>query len=333
MEKESKLILGFSSSLLQAISDTILKKQQVLIYLNRVGLARKMQCQKCSWQANCKNCSYFYILLSKPNKHLRCRLCNKITDPIFKCPVCGHSVIAKEIGTERIMYDLEYLFPQNNIVRLDSYVKKDFTSTLNDIQSNKVDIIVGTQIISKGHDFSNIALVGIIDIDAALHARDWYALENCVQLIYQVSGRAGRNMLGKVMIQTRNSDHTLLRELMYKDYNYVAEKLLERRKSLDLRPFMYLAYVYSIHSSNKKSIEKINDLYYLLKELDIKDQCIISMPQPCIIKKVAKKYNYYMSIKTRIPMLIQRLLSRADVYNVFKWQIHFSCDVDPLGLK
>ena len=326
---------GISKFLKENITNTLSKKQQILLYIGRRGFSHALTCLECRWISKCKICESF-MTYHKNQKLLKCHHCgNKqsISTNPGKCEKC--SLIPVGFGTQRIEDKIKELFPDARVGRIDSdaisSVKKlrDF---INRAKNNEVDILIGTQMIVKGHDFPNVSLVGIIDIDSGLFNLDFRGLERTAQLITQVAGRSGRkNEGGHVIIQTRTPKHPLLDILLSKGYEDFAMKNLNDRKKANLPPYTHLCLV---RMSSSKKITAFN----FLDEI----KCLFSEQKSIFFlgpadAPIPKKNNMYVhqlivgsknrTVLRKITQEIRQYITKKKPYNI-KWSI----DVDPIDL-
>ncbi len=233
-----------SGRLFQALRENIQNKEQSIIFLNRRGFANCMVCQDCGNTVQCDQC-HISLTLHKGKNELRCHYCGYSSRSDIVCPHCrSNNMIGVGFGTERIEHELTNLFPEARIARLDrdtSSTRKHFMKTLSSMRNGEIDILLGTQMVAKGHHFPNVTLVGVIWADAGLGMPDFRAGERTFQLVSQVTGRAGRGeKAGRVIIQTHQPDHysiALAREHMYKE---LFESEIKLRKSLGFPPYSRL---------------------------------------------------------------------------------------------
>ncbi|MBF1987161.1 primosomal protein N', partial [Enterobacter asburiae] len=220
---------GISQPLIEQIKNTLARKEQVLIFLNRRGYAPVLVCESCGWQANCPHCDAHFTLHTQPYSYLHCHHCGTVHRLPDHCPECQQkSLKTLGAGTAKVEEHLQELFPDHDVIRVD----RDSTSRVGSwqkiydrIQQNKPSILLGTQMLAKGHHFPHVTLVAILDIDAGLLSVDIRAPERTAQLIVQVAGRAGRGEhKGHVYLQTLRPDHPLLTTLIEKDYRAVAKQ-------------------------------------------------------------------------------------------------------------
>ncbi len=227
------------------IGQHLAQDSQVLIFINRRGYAPVLICPKCGWIAECSRCDARLTVHRQPS-YLQCHYCGITRAVDTNCPQCQHTKLTNlGIGTERLADNIKALFPEVEVVRIDrdtTRKKNDFHELLARIQQEPRLILVGTQMIAKGHHFPNVTLVVIANADQSLLSVDFRAEENLAQLVMQVAGRAGREEKpGKVYIQTYNPDHPLLLKLIRDGYHQFALDVLAERKIAKLPPFSYFA--------------------------------------------------------------------------------------------
>lgn len=236
---------GFSDPLMGAIKHTLDRGEQVLVFINRRGFAPVLLCHDCGWQAHCRRCDARPTLHRAPVR-LHCHHCGSESAPPLQCPDCGSTDLRPVgLGTERVDDFLSRQFPKTPLFRVDrdSTRRKDaLTRLYHDIHAAGPALLVGTQMLAKGHHFPKVTLVVLLDIDGGLFGADFRAPEHIAQLIVQVAGRAGRaEKPGLVLLQTHQPDHPLLRELITGGYAAFADRALGERQDLGLPPSGYLA--------------------------------------------------------------------------------------------
>ena len=234
---------GLSEPLLKALAERLQRGEQSLIFINRRGYAPVLMCGACGWLSGCSNCAGKLVLHLK-DRRLRCHHCGHQERVPHACPSCGNTDLQPVgIGTQRVESALQEHFPKACILRVDrdsTRNKGTWQAMRQQIQDDKVDILVGTQMLAKGHDFPNLTLVGVLNPDSALYSSDFRASEKLFAQLVQVAGRAGRaGKLGEVLIQTAFPDHPLFRALREHDYDTWAKTLLAERQSAGFPPFMY----------------------------------------------------------------------------------------------
>jgi len=236
---------GFSPELVVAVRQCLVRGEQALLFRNRRGYAPVLTCRACGWHAACERCDR-PLTWHRIDERLRCHHCGAEQRVPEQCPQCLHTTLAPlGLGTERMEQVLTALFPGTTIVRIDRETtrRKDAVEDLlNLLAPDQPGILVGTQMLAKGHDLPNLTLVGLVGVDEGLFSVDFRASERLCQLIVQVAGRAGRaHKPGTVWLQTHHPEHPLLRDLLKHGYAHVARTLLEERREAGLPPFAHLA--------------------------------------------------------------------------------------------
>ncbi len=234
---------GISEPLLKALAERLQRGEQSLIFINRRGYAPVLMCTACGWLSGCSNCAGKLVLHLNERK-LRCHHCGHQERVPHACPSCGNADLQPVgIGTQRVESALQEYFPQARILRVDrdsTRNKGTWNAMRQQIQDDAVDILVGTQMLAKGHDFPNLTLVGVLNPDGALYSADFRASEKLFAQLAQVAGRAGRaDKPGEVLIQTAFPDHPLFRALREHHYDSWAQTLLAERLSAGFPPFVY----------------------------------------------------------------------------------------------
>lgn len=240
-KKNQSMQSHFSGLLLKNIQDTLSRGEQVILFQNRRGYTPMWSCEVCAWTPRCKNCDVS-LTYHKQTNSLKCHYCSHITPPVGSCAACGSNRLKMVgFGTEKIEDELSLLLPNTVIQRLDldsTRSKNAYESILNDFENRQIHILVGTQMITKGLDFDNVGLVGVLDADMLLNRPDYRAFERAFQLIVQVAGRAGRkHKKGRVIIQTSNPDHWVLERVKEHDYKGFYETEVQERQSFFYPPY------------------------------------------------------------------------------------------------
>lgn len=257
-QRQRALYEGLSVPLLDAIAARLARGEQSLLFLNRRGYAPVLACDSCGWLSGCPRCSA-YLVLHRPERRLRCHHCGLEAPVPHHCPDCGNVDIAPlGRGTQRIEEALAARFPQARVARIDADStrrKGSAQAMFDEVHAGEVDILVGTQMVAKGHDFQRVTLVGIVHPDAAMFSHDFRAAEHLFASLMQVSGRAGRaGLAGEVLIQTRYPDAPALQALVRHDYDgFAASQLRERRQS-GLPPFAYQVLLTAEHAELDRSL-------------------------------------------------------------------------------
>ena len=238
-------IEGLGAPLLAAIEARLARGEQSLIFINRRGFSPSLLCAACGWQAGCPRCSA-RLVVHRNDRELRCHHCAHVERLPRACPECGNvDLMPRGHGTQRLEDALAARFPEARIVRIDrdsTQRKGAFAAMRESVHAGDVDILVGTQMLAKGHDFPRLTLVGVLGADNALYSADFRATERLAALLFQVAGRAGRALLpGEVIVQTDFPAHPLYRALAEHDYERLAATLLAERRVTGLPPFGHLA--------------------------------------------------------------------------------------------
>lgn len=236
---------GLTPQLKQAITKRLERGEQSLLFINRRGYAPVLHCSACQWLADCHRCSA-KVVLHLRQRLLRCHHCGDEQPVPLQCPSCGNPDL-RPVGqaTQRVEETLQQLFPQARVARVDRDTiqgKDALTELLSAVHAGKIDILIGTQMLAKGHDFANLTLVGVLDTDSALYSPDYRASERLFAQLMQVSGRAGRgDKPGEVLIQTAFPQHPLFGALQQQNYAEFANSLLQERITLQFPPAAYIA--------------------------------------------------------------------------------------------
>jgi len=246
----------FTGQLFRLTTEALKRKEQVILFQNRRGFSLRLQCDLCDWNPLCHQCDVTLVYHKKDHK-LKCHYCGYAAELPSKCPSCeSTSIKMRGFGTEKIEDEMPVLFPEARVARMDldtTRSKQSYRDIISDFENRKVDILIGTQMVSKGLDFDNVSLVGIMNADNMLGFPDFRAHERAYQLMSQVSGRSGRSQVkGKVVIQTYNPNHPVIRQVVDHDYRsmYVAQ-VTERRK-FNYPPFTRLIQLTVMHREQKE---------------------------------------------------------------------------------
>lgn len=246
--RRAQLDQGWSPQLLEALETTLQAGQQALVFLNRRGYAPVLHCGSCGWLSQCPHCSAYAVLHKGYKHYMQCHHCGDQSPVAKHCPDCGY-VDLKPIGqgTQRVEEFLTERFPQARILRIDADATRRKGSAerlFAQVHAGEVDILIGTQMVSKGHDFSRLALVGVLNADTMLFAQDFRAPERLFAQLMQVAGRAGRHHEGaQVLVQTDYPDQTVYQALLKHDYAVFAQHELAQRQSVGLPPYVHLALI------------------------------------------------------------------------------------------
>lgn len=289
-----------SKPLLQAIKDSLRNKTQTLLFLNRRGTARLVLCQNCGWQATCPKCD-LPLTYHADFHSLRCHTCGFASSTPASCPKCQSTdILFKSIGTKTIAQEINRLFPKAKVQRFDSdNIKSERLEELYEqLKSNKIDIIIGTQMLAKGLDLPSLSVVGVVIADTSLYFPDYTAEERTYQLLTQVIGRVGRgHQAATVVIQTYNPTNPTIQDSVSKNYNdFYARQLAEREQFL-FPPFCHVLKL-SISRASRTNAQKAADT--LKTTLSQSNQPVeIQGPAPAFNEKAGGKYKWQLIIKAK----------------------------------
>ena len=334
-----ELYEGLSKELLEATRSELSKGNQVLIFLNRRGYAPSMICKVCGWVSNCERCDALMTVHKNPLK-LHCHHCEAQKSYPNKCPSCNsNDFLTYGFGTERIEEFLQNHFPDVATLRIDSdstRKKETLNEYFHEVRKGKPMILLGTQLLAKGHHFPDVTLVGIIDADSGLFSADFRGSERVAQLMTQVSGRAGRDKKpGRVILQSYCPDHPQIEEIITGSYNGFAKKLLEERKASKIPPFTFQA---KIFAESPKSLVSRDFILNLLNKTKIDEKIRANVrivgPLPSIMEKKSGVYRWELSIfsknRSNLHKYLDTMQSRLYDPKLSK-QVRWSIDVDPLS--
>lgn len=330
---------GISQQLIHEVKKRLEKKEQVLIFLNRRGYAPVLICESCGWQAKCPHCDANFTVHRQPYQHLHCHHCGTIHRMPEHCPQCQHSELKPiGLGTAKVEENLQELFPNFDVIRVD----RDSTSRVgswqkiyNKIQKSEPIILLGTQMLAKGHHFPYVTLVAILDIDSGLLSVDFRATERTAQLIIQVAGRAGRGeKKGEVYLQTLRPDHPLLNTLLESGYYSFAKQTLKERKAAWMPPYRYAALLRCESKDQELNQSLLQEHAQALRQTS-ENSIDIWGPIPAPMERKAGRYQAHM-------VLLSKDRARMHFYIRQWWQtvwhnkphgMKLSLDIDPQELS
>jgi len=330
---KQKLQHGLSPRLLEAIDRHLQNNGQALLFLNRRGYSPLLMCHECGWTTSCRRCDA-HMTYHKSKQLLRCHHCGAEAPAPQSCADCGSTeLISPGAGTERIEQHLQSLYPDTYIERIDRDTtrrKGSLNDKLEQARSGNARMLVGTQMLAKGHDFPNVTLVGVLDTDQGLYSGDFRAAEHLAQLITQVAGRAGRaEKPGEVLIQTHHPDHPLLQTLLHQGYDGFAQSALTEREQAGFPPYRHLALLRCEAIKPEAGNAFMQSARELLGENSTID---IFGPLPAPMEKRAGRYRLQLVVQsTQRKALHQALqpwvqsLSKLKTGNKVRW----SLDIDP----
>ncbi len=338
-ERREKTIKGdFSALLVEKIAAALDRNEQAIIFQNRRGYSHYVSCEECGWIPKCHSCAVSLTFHMHYNQ-LRCHYCGHHEALPVTCPACGSSKLRTVgFGTEKLEEDLKILFPEARIQRMDldtTRRKYSYQKIINDFEERNIDLLVGTQMVSKGLDFDHVTLVGVFDVDRMMHFPDFRAFERTYQLVVQVSGRAGRkDKAGEVVIQTSNVKQPLLHYISYLHYEPFFDREIEERYKYKYPPFYRLIRITIKHKQKERAEQAAKALYDRVRQL-IHPDLVLGPHEPMISKL---RNLYLMEIMIKIPRgrmnlttFKQKLLLAANVTRQHKdnKQARIVFDVDP----
>ncbi|WP_224788926.1 primosomal protein N' [Pandoraea terrae] len=332
---------GLSQPLLAAMRDRLARGEQSLLFLNRRGYAPVLSCDACGWISDCRRCSA-HMVLHKPERRLRCHHCGAESRIPHACPDCGNTDLAPlGRGTQRIEEALSEHFPEARLSRIDadSTRRKGSAQALfQQVHAGEVDILIGTQMVAKGHDFRNVTLVGVVNPDAALFSHDFRAAERLFAQLMQVAGRAGRAARadgpGDVLIQTRYASHPLFAALMRHDYEGFARQQLEERQQALLPPFTHQALLRAEARQLAQAMEFLKTARALAATPELADERIsLWDPVPMSMVRIAGTERAQLVVESPSRGALQSFLTHwiAEL-RALRAPVRWHLEVDPLEI-
>ena len=334
--KHQRIQNGLSEPLLKRMQEHLEKGNQVLLFLNRRGFAPVLLCHECGWIDECHHCEKPYTY-HQHQRVLRCHHCGAQKTVPMQCGHCGSThLVTTGLGTEQLEETLKARFPQYNIARIDrdsTARKGKLEGYLEDIQQGKSQILIGTQMLAKGHHFPNVTLVALVNVDNALFSLDFRAEERLAQLYVQVAGRSGRaEKQGEVVLQTHYPDHPLLTTLLEKGYQAFAEETLKLRHNMGLPPFSFQALFKAQCRHSEEAENALSQLASFFYEQKIEGLQVLG-PIPAPFSKKAGQYRWQLLLQHTSRKQLQSALSRYSPELIKSSQVRLILDVDPLDLS
>ncbi|RYY04828.1 MAG: primosomal protein N' [Gammaproteobacteria bacterium] len=328
---------GFSQETKIAIGAEIAAGNQVLVFLNRRGYAPTLECHDCGWLANCPHCDLRMTVHQTP-RHLHCHHCGHQRALPRQCPSCKSSKLQPlGQGTERSEIALREWFPNTPVIRVDrdsTRAKNAMDKILSEVHQGEPCILIGTQMLAKGHHFADVTLVVIIDADAGLFSTDFRGPERMGQLLLQVSGRAGREeKLGRVILQSLHTDHPLVQTLFYQGYKAFADLILQERLITELPPYRYLALLRAESKRPELALEFLKLARAEAQQIFASSPSLNYLgPLPSMIEKRGDRFRFQLQFNSaqRKPLqhLLTQLVSILDS-NALSKRVRWAVDVDP----
>ena len=333
----------FSQDLYRSIEENLESEKQTILFLNRRGFSTFVSCRQCGYVVECEDCDISMTYHRNINK-LRCHYCGLATSPPEVCPECGSNYIKYfGVGTEQVEQYTRKMFPDARVARMDfdtTSKKGSYDKILGAMKKGHIDILIGTQMISKGLDFKDVTLVGVIAADTSLNLPDFRAPERTFQLITQVAGRAGRGETpGKVIVQTYDPDHYSI--VLSKDHDFKSfyENEIKLRESFMYPPFYSMINIVLYGENLKKVMKLAEDVHGLLcresTQIEEDDKCkYIIGPNPAPLEKIKNNYRWHIILKAKKENIeaFKTILKRVLIYNEYKLDtkdIKISIDINP----
>jgi len=336
--KDTKMVSrNFSEELVKQIKETLAKKEQVILYINRRGYSNSIICNECGTRISCPKCS-ITLTEHKSKKVLLCHYCGFERDLPNYCTACGgHELKAVGSGTEKIFEEIESIFPEARVLRMDSDAvkgRKKLNAAIDKITKKEIDIIVGTQLVGKGHDFPEVTLVGIINADADLYLPDFRASERTFHQIMQVSGRAGRTSQGKVVLQTYLPDHFAIKMAISNDYEGFYKEELNNRNEVTYPPFTNLVDVKISATTKSDAAGTATEVADIIKKTikDHKLKVTLLGPTPATILQINQRYRYHVLLKSQSRACLHKLIKLFNYSYKRNKKARINIDVDPYTL-
>ena len=334
---ESSMLGGIAAQTMDIINSVIKRGEQVLIFINRRGFAPLYECDNCGWVAKCSSCES-NLVFHKSKNRLICHRCESVYRVNDSCPDCSSNEInILGTGTERVEEILKSTFKKVPIIRMDydsTRLKGSIDAIYEEAEKSKQAILVGTQMLSKGHDFPKVTLCVILNADGGLLSPDINSVEKISQQLIQVSGRAGRNNnLAKVIIQTRYPNDENLKKIKTGDYQIVAERCLKTNKSLDIPPYSNISILRAISPNPQIGIKFLDKAHQILKN---KKNVDVIGPFPSIPFKVKGNTRNHLVIKSNTKTYLNRVLKFL-TKEIENWpetkKVKWSYDIDPYDMS
>ncbi|PMG34737.1 primosomal protein N' [Vibrio splendidus] len=332
---------GLSASLIAEMQRHLKAGNQVMLFLNRRGFSPALMCHDCGWTAECKRCDAYYTYHQYSNE-MRCHHCGSQQHIVHNCQGCGSAnLVTVGVGTEQLEAQLGQLFPEYKTIRIDrdsTRRKGSLESALESIRKGEYQILIGTQMLAKGHHFPDVTLVALLDVDASLYSSDFRASERLAQLFTQVAGRAGRaSKPGEVILQTHHPEHGLLQALLHKNYNHFAQTALAERKQAMLPPYTFMT-LFRAEANDTRLVEEfLRQVRHTLESHPLFDQyCMVLGPTPAPLAKRAGKSRWQLILQTQTRSLMQKLLMSAKpAINMLPAakKVRWSLDIEPQDLS
>ena len=302
-----------SFKLQSEIEKNLENKKQTILFLNRRGYSTFIMCRECGFVAKCKNCNISLTYHMSENK-LKCHYCGFETNNIKECPDCSSKKVKYfGTGTQKLEEEIHKLYPNASTIRMDIDTvskKNSHEQILNTFKNENIDILIGTQMVVKGHHFPNVTLVGVVTADSSLNLDDYRAVEKTFQTLVQVAGRAGREENGNVIIQTYNPDHYAIIDSQKQNYDLFYNQEIQLRKMLNYPPFCDIIMI-RFSGKNLQEIRKVSEIVYKKINTVRNESINIYKPVPSPIDKIKNKYRWRIIIKCKLTSNVLDIINFA----------------------
>ncbi|KDM90621.1 primosomal protein N' [Photobacterium galatheae] len=331
---------GLSAPLIARMRQHLTAGNQVMLFLNRRGFAPALMCHECGWLAECKRCDAYYTYHQQSGE-LRCHHCQTQRPVMPQCQQCGSTQLQTVgVGTEQLEHQLAELFPEFKTVRIDrdsTRRKGSLDTYLEAIRNKEYQILIGTQMLAKGHHFPDVTLVALVDVDSALFSNDFRAPERLAQLFIQVAGRAGRaSKPGEVLLQTHHPEHSLLQALLYQGYDHFAGQALTERRQAMLPPYTFLALFRAEAQQSDVTEQFLLQVRGILEASPLfNSQTMVMGPNPAPLSRRAGRYRWQLLLQAPDRKTLLQLLTVArpaiQLLPLAR-KVRWSLDVEPQDL-
>ncbi|MDE7395497.1 MAG: primosomal protein N', partial [Clostridiales bacterium] len=329
----------FSRRFVSALTECMEKNEQAIVFINRRGYTSFVMCASCGYVAKCERCDVSLVYHRDENV-LKCHYCNNRYSPLDLCPVCKSEHLRQGyIGTQKVADEIRKLFPQKTVLRMDNDTTQNKDAHLNILSAfgkGEADVLVGTQMIAKGHDFSNVTLVGIVDADMSLHFADYRATERTFQLITQVAGRAGRDIKpGRVVLQTYTPNHYVYRFAVHSDYEGFFAKECNLREVTKYPPFSKIVRILITAETEEDAYNELkadfDDINVIAREEKNCFAYLAAMKSP--VKRIQDRYRVQIiaRIEKNFDAIIEKIYAVTDAHRSAK-TICF-VEIDPSSMS
>ena len=336
MRHKKRVVGAFSLPLIEEMREALKRKEQVILFQNRRGFARFLECRQCGWVPRCPHCDVS-LTYHKTTQLLTCHYCGYVSRPAVQCPNCGEKHFTDVgLGTEKVEDQTMQLFPDARVLRMDLDTVKtrlQCERIIRDFSAGKADILIGTQMVTKGLDFDNVGVVGVLDANTMLNQPDFRSYERTFHVVAQVAGRAGRkNAVGRVFLQTSSADSDIVRQIAANDYWGMFFQQMTERRDFGYPPFTRLIYVYLRHRDAELLEHLAQEMAERLRKVFGQrvlgpDQPPISRIQSMHIRKIVLKLDLTMATGKVRQELVR--IQREVVASPVARNLNVYYDVDP----